>query len=656
MEELREKFQKEFEEIKKSLEEVEKKEEENLKNKENEYQQKVNEFNEKYSGEIFPTEISKRDEEQKNLEEENKKIQEERNELNDKKKAMEFKLQDMVRGWQKEIDNKREELVKKVEEYTKQKEKLESDLKKQKDGLKVWEEKGIKDQLYHRRKDVVIPKIEKQVEELNEKIEDSGIKSEWGVLGNIKSELKDLPLHTKDAILNELNNMPWLNIKTEKKQNVYNNINDIQNMFKDKTPEVQNSEPVEFEPETPELEPVVENTPEPVEIKPETPELEPVVENTPEPIEFEPETPELEPVVENNPEPAEPEAENFEQSPEEFLHQMFKKHFGTPTQEPQEFKGMDPEKAKILKQAKEKIEMLIPEFNNDKDGLKVLNGEFQYSLDAEGVTFNGKKYTFEELSEFEDKKGFEKRIKATLNPKDAKKLDEMTDDYIFKAMAKQCEDTIKEMIQKTESIIKDNPELEAEIKKMYNNAANGLIEDRYQPLVEDLNDCILSKGWYNIHNVNLEYDLRHMSVFNRMTGMCTLEKAEINKLTEMAYNLRGNKNVTVKVGSLTKIKFAIKDRLNGIKTPKITDGSENKKGIKSKVKDSYDKAIDRYTENRLYDGSKYPGGAKKAEAEMNAKKEDKAKKFRKGQVSGRRGNIKGATTPVVNTPKREKER
>ena len=292
------------------------------------------------------------------------------------------------------------------------------------------------------------------------------------------------------------------------------------------------------------------------------------------------------------------------------------------------------EQDKILSQVREKIEMLIPEF--DEHSVKLLGEILDYSLDAEGVSFDGKKYTFEELSEFEDKNKLEEKIKANLEPKDEKKLSENLDDYIFKAMAKQCEDTINDMIAKTESIIKDNPELKDEIGQMYKEAAKALIKYRYGDKIKALKEHIVYGGDKDIiyDNVQLTYDLRHMSVFSRMARTCTLEKAEINKLTETVYNLKDNEDVTIKVGPLTKMKFAIRDKLKGIKREKLTDGSENKKGIKAKVKGSYDKVVDRYTESRLYDGSKYPGGAKKAEAEV---KENKPKEFRERLASGKRG-------------------
>ena len=292
------------------------------------------------------------------------------------------------------------------------------------------------------------------------------------------------------------------------------------------------------------------------------------------------------------------------------------------------------EQDKILSQVRKKIEMLIPEF--DEHSVKLLGEILDYSLDAEGVSFDGKKYTFEELSEFEDKNKLEEKIKANLEPKDEKKLSENLDDYIFKAMAKQCEDTINDMIAKTESIIKDNPELKDEIGQMYKEAAKALIKYRYGDKIKALKEHIVYGGDKDIiyDNVQLTYDLRHMSVFSRMARTCTLEKAEINKLTETVYNLKDNEDVTIKVGPLTKMKFAIRDKLKGIKREKLTDGSENKKGIKAKVKGSYDKVVDRYTESRLYDGSKYPGGAKKAEAEV---KENKPDEFRKKLASGKRG-------------------
>lgn len=610
MEELKAKFKKEFEEMKESLLDLEVDREEELKGREEDYQKRLDEFNEKYSGEVFPTDIPKRDEEQIKLEKDREEIEEDRKELETQKKEREFELQNLIRNWQKQIDVKRDELVKKAEKYEKPKEKLEEELKRQKEGLKVWEEKGIKDQLYNRRKDVVIPKIEKQIEELNKQIEDEGIKTEWVELGKIKSQLKDLPLHTKDSIMEELNDISWfmeepkLEQKPEIKRgsNVYN-LNDLKNMSKGANPH-----PFEIQPEQ-----------EPVDVGVLSDMVRPYAyDSTPEPEEAQ-EVPFAYPMGEATPEP-----EDVGE-----LSNMVRPYAYDSTPEPAEDHEVT-EKDKILNQVREKIEMIIPEF--DKQGGKS-DVTLDYSLDAEGVNLNGKKYTFEELSEFEDKNELEEKIKANLEPKDEKKLSENLDDYIFKAMAKQCEDKINKMIANTASAIKDNPELKDEIGQMYKDAAKDLIKNEYGTKIKALKEGIVDGKKATDNHVKLSYNLRHMSVFSRMARRCILEKAEINRLTETVYNLKDNENVTIKVGPLTKIKFAIRDKLKDIKREKLTDGSENRQGMKAKVKDSYDKVVDRYTENRLYDGSKYPGGAKKAEAEVKGNKPDE---FRKKLASGKR--------------------
>ena len=570
MEELKAKFKKEFEEMKESLLDLEVDREEELKGREEDYQKRLDEFNEKYSGEVFPTDIPKRDEEQIKLEKDREEIEEDRKELETQKKEREFELQNLIRNWQKQIDVKRDELVKKAEKYEKPKEKLEEELKRQKEGLKVWEEKGIKDQLYNRRKDVVIPKIEKQ-------IEDEGIKTEWVELGKIKSQLKDLPLHTKDSIMEELNDISWFmeEPKLEQKPVDVGVLSDMVRPYAyDSTPEPEEAQEVPF------AYPMGEATPEPEDVG--------ELSNMVRPYAYD-----------STPEPAED-------------HEVT-------------------EKDKILNQVREKIEMIIPEF--DKQGGKS-DVTLDYSLDAEGVNLNGKKYTFEELSEFEDKNELEEKIKANLEPKDEKKLSENLDDYIFKAMAKQCEDKINKMIANTASAIKDNPELKDEIGQMYKDAAKDLIKNEYGTKIKALKEGIVDGKKATDNHVKLSYNLRHMSVFSRMARRCILEKAEINRLTETVYNLKDNENVTIKVGPLTKIKFAIRDKLKDIKREKLTDGSENRQGMKAKVKDSYDKVVDRYTENRLYDGSKYSGGAKKAEAEVKGNKPDE---FRKKLASGKRG-------------------
>ena len=583
MEELKAKFKKEFEEMKESLLDLEVDREEELKGREEDYQKRLDEFNEKYSGEVFPTDIPKRDEEQIKLEKEKEEIDEARKELETQKKEKEIELQNLIRNWQKQIDVKRNELVKKQKNMEELKEKYEEALKKQNENLKTWKEKGETDQYYHRRKDFTIPRIEKRIEEsnkrieeLNKQIEDGGIKTEWVELGKIKSQLKDLPLHTTDSIMEELSDMSWF---------------------------------------------MEEPGPEPIE-----------------PVDMGDLAAMFDAAYAPNPEPEEMPEVIFENLPPEAFLGMGPEYTSAgygidPNPESEEGHEVT-EQDKILSQVREKIEMLIPEF--DEHSVKLLGEILDYSLDAEGVSFDGKKYTFEELSEFEDKNKLEEKIKANLEPKDEKKLSENLDDYIFKAMAKQCEDTINDMIAKTESIIKDNPELKDEIGQMYKEAAKALIKYRYGDKIKALKEHIVYGGDKDIiyDNVQLTYDLRHMSVFSRMARTCTLEKAEINKLTETVYNLKDNEDVTIKVGPLTKMKFAIRDKLKGIKREKLTDGSENKKGIKAKVKGSYDKVVDRYTESRLYDGSKYPGGAKKAEAEV---KENKPKEFRERLASGKRG-------------------
>ncbi len=614
MEELKAKFKKEFEEMKESLLDLEVDREEELKGREEDYQKRLDEFNEKYSGEVFPTDIPKRDEEQIKLEKEKEEIDEARKELETQKKEKEIELQNLIRNWQKQIDVKRNELVKKQKNMEELKEKYEEALKKQNENLKTWKEKGETDQYYHRRKDFTIPRIEKRIEEsnkrieeLNKQIEDGGIKTEWVELGKIKSQLKDLPLHTTDSIMEELSDMSWFMEEPGPKRgsNVFN-INDLINMSKGANPHLSEIQP-EQEPE-----PI-----EPVDMGDLAAMFDAAYDPTSKPGK----------VLELRYEDIQPLPEAFLGMGPEYTSAGYGIDPNPESEEGHEVTEQD----KILNQVREKIEMLIPVF--DKQGGKS-DLTLEYSLDAEGVNLNGKKYTFEELSEFEDKNELEEKIKANLEPKDEKKLSENLDDYIFKAMAKQCEDKINKMIANTASAIKDNPELKDEIGQMYKDAAKDLIKNEYGTKIKALKEGIVDGKKATDNHVKLSYNLRHMSVFSRMARRCILEKAEINRLTETVYNLKDNENVTIKVGPLTKIKFAIRDKLKDIKREKLTDGSENRQGMKAKVKDSYDKVVDRYTENRLYDGSKYPGGAKKAEAEV---KENKPDEFRKKLASGKRG-------------------
>ena len=125
-------------------------------------------------------------------------------------------------------------------------------LDSQKEGIALWEKNGINpnDGLYQRRKNVVIPNLEKQINELNEKLDSEAIRKEYTELGKLEKDLIAIQKHDRKHMIPEL-----------------------QELFEVK----ETIKPEQIEPEPVEPEPVI---PEPV--KPEPVKPEPVI---PEPVE-----------------------------------------------------------------------------------------------------------------------------------------------------------------------------------------------------------------------------------------------------------------------------------------------------------------------------------------------------------------------------------
>ena len=249
--------------------------------KEKNYQERKKEFDEKWDEDIFPTDIPIRDKEKKQLETMHSNLQRLKKNLNDEIKENESQLKTSIIEWKDLINTRRNELVGYVNnknQYLVEKNKLEEELKKQVDGIKIWEKNGINpnDAIYLKRKNEIIPNLENQIKVINSKLDEKKIREEYKKLGDLKNKIMAVELHDRKHILPELADIFEINkIKPEPTK-----------------PEPVKPEPVKPEPVKPEPvkpEPV---KPEPVKtgpVKPEPAKTEPV---KPEPVKSEPVKPE----------------------------------------------------------------------------------------------------------------------------------------------------------------------------------------------------------------------------------------------------------------------------------------------------------------------------------------------------------------------------
>ena len=177
--------------------------------KEKNYQERKKEFDEKWDEDIFPTDIPIRDKEKKQLETMHSNLQRLKKNLNDEIKENESQLKTSIIEWKDLINTRRNELVGYVNnknQYLVEKNKLEEELKKQVDGIKIWEKNGINpnDAIYLKRKNEIIPNLENQIKVINSKLDEKKIREEYKKLGDLKNKIMAVELHDRKHILPEL--------------------------------------------------------------------------------------------------------------------------------------------------------------------------------------------------------------------------------------------------------------------------------------------------------------------------------------------------------------------------------------------------------------------------------------------------------------------
>ena len=182
---------------------------ESLKQKEIKQQEDRKKFDEKWGEDIFPTDKPIKDKEEAELLKKENQLEKEKQKLEEEKKNAETKLRASVSEWSNKIDTRMKELVEfdnNRERYLEQKSKLEKQLSEQKKGIETWKKNGVKedDALYRRRKDEIIPNLEKQIKEVDFKLNKNKIREEYKQLAQIQKQIQQVKLHDRKHILPEL--------------------------------------------------------------------------------------------------------------------------------------------------------------------------------------------------------------------------------------------------------------------------------------------------------------------------------------------------------------------------------------------------------------------------------------------------------------------
>ena len=182
---------------------------ESLKQKEIKQQEDRKKFDEKWGEDIFPTDKPIKDKEEAELLKKENQLEKEKQKLEEEKKNAETKLRASVSEWSNKIDTRMKELVEfdnNREKYIEQKSKLEKQLSEQKKGIETWEKNGVKedDALYRRRKNEIIPNLEKQIKEVDFKLNKTKIREEYKQLAQIQKQVQQVKLHDRKHILPEL--------------------------------------------------------------------------------------------------------------------------------------------------------------------------------------------------------------------------------------------------------------------------------------------------------------------------------------------------------------------------------------------------------------------------------------------------------------------
>ena len=245
-----------------------------IENKISENKVKFEEFEQKWSGEIFPTDIQVKDDEEKILNNEKNKLDEQKEKLENDVKNIEDELKGELYSIKGKIHSRMNELVRftqNKEIYISEKEKLTKELESQLEGIKTWEKNGISenDILYQKRKNEIIPKLEKNIKELDGKLDENAIKEEWKNLKELDTRINEIVVHYKKYMVPELKELFGFEEKTKineqentpSEEDLEGSVNKLFNRVKNMIPSKQKTEEfVANNTEIEENENVVDNT------------------------------------------------------------------------------------------------------------------------------------------------------------------------------------------------------------------------------------------------------------------------------------------------------------------------------------------------------------------------------------------------------------
>ena len=155
--------------------------------------------------------------------------------------------------------------------YISEKEKLTKELESQLEGIKTWEKNGISenDILYQKRKNEIIPKLEKNIKELDGKLDENAIKEEWKNLKELDTRINEIVVHDKKYMVPELKELFGFEEKTKineqentpSEEDLEGSVNKLFNRVKNMIPSKQKTEEfVANNTEIEENENVVDNT------------------------------------------------------------------------------------------------------------------------------------------------------------------------------------------------------------------------------------------------------------------------------------------------------------------------------------------------------------------------------------------------------------
>ena len=196
----------------------------NIKEKEEEHKQKVEKFKEKWGEDVFPADQPIKDREEKEIKDEKKALEEEKNKITNELKDTENEFKAKLLNWKKSIDYYRNMAAYNGNEETKKinqesKNKLEEELKKQLDGIEMWEKNGVdpEDKLYKRRKEIIIPKLKKDIEYYDSILDDVALREDYKELGKLGKKIDAIKFHDRQHMIPELKDILGLNDREQEK-------------------------------------------------------------------------------------------------------------------------------------------------------------------------------------------------------------------------------------------------------------------------------------------------------------------------------------------------------------------------------------------------------------------------------------------------------